>query len=175
MKALAAFFPPQGFDETNLAKAFQATPPDQHAKMLRGVVDRYLSNKRITEGVAKAYNVTPVFVWQPVPVYKYNRQYCVFGGFDCEGSFPALKPGYELMARTVQTDTMGADFIWAADLQQNLRHPLYVDAVHYSGEMTSIIAKYILDTIKDRSLRAEIRDGKPASRVGKNRHLTPQS
>jgi hypothetical protein len=50
-----------------------------------------------------------------------------------------------------------------------------VDAVHYSGEMTDMIAKYILDAIRDRGLRAEIQAVKPNSKVGKNRKLSPQS
>ncbi|MGO9566278.1 MAG: hypothetical protein ACLP5H_01930, partial [Desulfomonilaceae bacterium] len=175
MKALAAMFPSPGYDETNLAKAFKNTPLDQHTNMLRGVVDRYVSNKKITEAIARYFNVTPIFVWQPVPVYNYDRHYDIFGGFDCEGSFPALRPGYEMMARTVQSGTLGPNFIWAADMQQNLKKPLYVDAVHYSGEMTNMIAKYILDAIKDRGLRAEIQAVKPNSRVGKSRQLSPQS
>jgi hypothetical protein len=175
MKALKAIFPSPGYDETNLAKAFKNTPIDQHKKMLRGVVDRYLSNKKITEAIAKGFNVTPVFVWQPVPVYKYDRHYDIFGGFDCEDSFPALKPGYDMMARAVATETLGTNFIWAADMQQNLKKPLYVDAVHYSGEMTNMIAKYILDAIKDRGLRVEIQAIKPSSRVGKSQQLSPQS
>jgi lysophospholipase L1-like esterase len=175
MKGLKAMFPSPGYDETNLAKAFKKTSVDQHKKMLRGVVDRYLSNKKITEAIAKGFNVTPVFVWQPVPVYKYDQHYDIFGGFDCNGSFPALRPGYEMMARTIGTGTLGPNFIWAADLQQNLKKPLYVDAVHYSGEMTNMIAKYILDAIKERGLRAEIRAVKPNSRVGKSRQSSPQS
>jgi lysophospholipase L1-like esterase len=175
MKALKAIFPSPGYDETNLAKAFKNTPIDQHKKMLRGVVDRYLSNKKITEAIAKGFNVTPVFVWQPVPVYKYDRHYDIFGGFDCEDSFPALKPGYDMMARAVATETLGTNFIWAADMQQNLKKPLYVDAVHYSGEMTNMIAKYILDAIRDRGLRVEIQAIKPSSRVGKSQQLSPQS
>jgi lysophospholipase L1-like esterase len=175
MKALAAMSPLPGVDETNLVKVFKATPPDQHTKMLRDVVDRYLSNKRITEAIAREFNVTPIFVWQPVPVYKYDRQNCVFGGFDCEGYFPSLRPGYEMMAKAVQTEALGPNFIWAADMQQNLKKPLYVDAVHYSGEMTNMIAKYILDEIRDRGLRAEIQAVIPTSKVGKSRHISPQS
>ncbi len=175
MKALKAMFRQPGYDETNLAKVFKRTSAAQHAEMLREVVHRYLSNKKITEAIAKYFNVTPIFVWQPVPVYKYDRQYDVFGGFDCEGSFPALKPGYEMMAKTVETGVLGSNFIWAADMQQNLKKPLYVDAVHYSGEMTNMIAKYILDAIKERGLRAEIQAVKPDSRVGKSSQLKPQS
>jgi hypothetical protein len=175
MKALATLFPSPGYDETNLAKAFKRTSEAQHEKLLHGVVDRYLSNKKITEAIAREFNVTPIFVWQPVPVYKYDRHYDIFGGFDCEGHFPALKPGYEMMAKAVETGALGPNFIWAADMQRNLKKPLYVDAVHYSGEMTNMIAKYILDAIKERGLRAEIQAVKPNSRVGKNRQLSPQS
>lgn len=174
-KALAAMSSPKDSDETNLAKAFESTPPDQRTRVLRDVIDRYLLNKRITEAVARQFDVTPVFVWQPVPVFKYDRHYCIFGGFDLEGAFPALRPGYELMAKIVTTETLGPNFIWAADIQQNLKKPLYVDAIHYSGEMTNMVAKSILDAINDRGLRAEIQAVRPSSKVGKSRQLSPQS
>lgn len=174
-KALAPMPPPSASGETNLTKAFKKTPQARRTKMLRYVVDRYRSNKRITEAIAREFNVTPVFVWQPVPVYKYDRHYDVFGGFDCEGSFPALRPGYEMMARAVETEKLGPNFIWAADMQQNLKKPLYVDAVHYSGEMTNMIAKYILNVIKDRGLSVKIQAVRPNSKVGKSRQLSPQS
>jgi hypothetical protein len=50
------------FRRNQLSEGLQSNPPDQHPKMLQDVVDRYLSNKRITEAIAREFNVTPVFV-----------------------------------------------------------------------------------------------------------------
>jgi len=39
---------------------------------IRRVIARYLANKRAIEGMAKRFGVRPVFVWQPVPTWKYD-------------------------------------------------------------------------------------------------------
>lgn len=145
--------PVSGADDPGKSReAFKQSPPDQRQDVLRRVVDRYLINKKMTEALAREFNVVPVFVWQPVPVYRYNRQHCVFGGYDYDNGLPALRPGYELMAETVAKHPMGRNFIWCADVQENLEKPLYVDAVHYSGEMSRILAKSIAETVRERNL-----------------------
>ena len=48
-----------------------AVPREQ----LESIIQRYLENKRQIEAVSKAYNVDPLFVWQPAPGYKYDLQY----------------------------------------------------------------------------------------------------
>lgn len=135
-------------------EAFKNSSPESRKEVLRTVVKRYLTNKRMTEAVAREFNVVPVFVWQPVPVYKHNRQYCVFGGYDYDNGLPALRPGYQLMADTVEKQPMGRNFIWAADVQEHLEKPLYVDAVHYSGEMSRILAKSIAEMVRKRNVHA---------------------
>ena len=154
MRALGLMQASRPDDPGKSREAFKSSPPELQKEVLRRVVKRYLTNKRMTEAVAQEFNVVPVFVWQPVPVYKHNRQYCVFGGYDYDDGLPALSPGYKLMADTVEKRPMGRNFIWAADIQENLEKPLYVDAVHYSGEMSRILAKSIAEKVRERSLHA---------------------
>ena len=54
-----------------------------------------------------------------------------------------VRTGYLRMADEFNKGRWGDNFLWLADLQENLREPLYVDAVHYSGHMSRIIAEII--------------------------------
>src|SRR5208283_71881 len=46
--------------------------------LLQGAVDRWLGNKRMIELIANGFGVRTIFVWQPVPVYKYDLRYHFF-------------------------------------------------------------------------------------------------
>jgi hypothetical protein len=152
----------RGGNQIDQSKAFEKAPPDQQAKLVHSVLDRYKVNKRMIEAMCKEFDVIPVFVWQPVPVYKYDAKYNIFGGYNYEIPLPALQPGYNLMAKTAESQVLGRNFIWAADVQENLQKPLYVDAVHYSGEMSEILAKYILNAITERRLDARLTPTTPS-------------
>jgi energy-converting hydrogenase Eha subunit H len=155
MKAIRLGLSSHDTGEVKIQELFKMAPASNQASIMQGVAKRYFSNIKLTEAIAGGYGVTPVFVWQPVPVYAYDRKYCIFGEFDYEGQLPALKPGYDFMARTFAEHPPNKNVIWAADIQQNLKMPLYVDAVHYSPEMTNILAKFILDTVMSRGLYEE--------------------
>jgi hypothetical protein len=47
---------------------------------------------------------------------------------------------------------MGKNFIWCADMQQTLAEPLYVDKVHYTAEMSRLLASAIGDQLIERGL-----------------------
>lgn len=121
-------------------------------------IQRYKRNKRLTEAAAKEFCVTPVFVWQPVPVYKYDQRHNIFGRFDYDDYMPALRAGYQLLAKEAQSGGLGTNFIWSADIQEPLKKPLYVDAIHYSPEMARFFAQHIFDNMQHRGLLAHIHD-----------------
>jgi len=150
-----------------LQEDFKLASSDQQAKILQSVVDRYIMNKRMTEAISRAFDVVPVFVWQPVPVYKYDEQYNIFGKFDYQSQLPWLRQGYILMADTVKAHPLGPHFVWSADIQENLKKPLYVDAVHYSSEMSKLLAEHILAEIMERGLGAKFYSVKTPSPGGR--------
>jgi lysophospholipase L1-like esterase len=121
-------------------------------KSAQKVINRYRDNKKITEAVSKAFGVKSIFVWQPIPIYKYDGQFNIFRGFDYHGWVPMLKPAYEIMAKLAASKALGRNFVWTADIQEDQKKPLYVDAVHYSGEMSGMLAHDIVDAIKSRRL-----------------------
>ncbi|MBI3591345.1 MAG: SGNH/GDSL hydrolase family protein [Candidatus Melainabacteria bacterium] len=108
------------------------------------VINRYLLNKKLIEAVSSHFAVKTLFIWQPVPTYKYDLKYhkparCGFG------KFTYSKYGYPRMAEYIKKVSLGNNFLWLADMQKNLKQPLYVDIDHYSGEMSEKIAKRIYD------------------------------
>ncbi len=121
-------------------------------KYLTRVIERYLTNKRMTTAIARAFNVVPVFVWQPVPVHEYDPKFNIFGRYDFDNEVPLLKPGYRMMAAKRQAGSLDEDLVWCADIQRDERRPLYVDAVHYSGEMCGMIARCICSDLKRRGM-----------------------
>ena len=121
-------------------------------KVVKAVLERYRTNKKMTSAVAKTFNVTSVFVWQPVPTYEYDQEYNIFGKFDYDNKAPLLRAGYSVMAAEFQTGSLGNNFIWLADIQRDLKKPLYVDAVHYSGEMCNLIARGIFSDLRQKGI-----------------------
>ncbi len=129
-------------------------PPDtpQDDATLRRVIARYLDNMRQVEAVSKAYGMTPVFVWQPIPTYKYDVGYHLFYP-NRLGCHVNSKVGYPMMAEiSRQSMPLGNSFVWAADIQETLKEPLYVDAFHYTAPMSRRIAEFIYGAIRSRQL-----------------------
>ncbi|HEX8071502.1 MAG TPA: SGNH/GDSL hydrolase family protein [Pyrinomonadaceae bacterium] len=119
--------------------------------VLAAVIDRYAANKKIVEAAAAASGSKVVFVWQPIPMYKYDLRYHLFAG-DYYGRHAYAKFGYPLMAEFVQRNPLGDNFLWCADLQEHAPEPLYVDITHYSGQMSRTLAEHIFALMKERRL-----------------------
>lgn len=122
-----------------------------NAAMKERVVNNYLQNMRIISAVSMEYNVTPLFVWQPVPTYKYDLKYHVFSneGFD---SHLASMPGYQHMRNIVSSNSLKENFLWLADIQEGIQEPLYVDLVHYTAEFSKLLANEMATYITEQRL-----------------------
>ncbi len=110
---------------------------------LEAEVVRYLENKKLIEAASTTYGVLPLFVWQPMPTYKYDLKYHPYvqtGMWRLEGYSEA----YERVAARSRGSSWGKNFLWCADIQQNIQKPLYVDIVHYSPEMCRLLAQCIV-------------------------------
>ena len=115
------------------------------------VVQRYLDNRRLIEASAGAYGVKTVFAWQPIPTYKYDLSHHHFaeGGFNINRHAAG---GYAHFAGLLKKRPLGKNFLWCADMQENLSEPLYVDRVHYSAWMNRLIAHRIAELMIERRL-----------------------
>ncbi len=121
-------------------------------EIFNAVLNRYFLNKKVVESLAKEFGTKTLFVWQPVPVYKYDQNHNIFKDFNYSRFLPYLRPGYEAMAKEYEQGRPGINFLWLADMQENLKEPLYVDAVHYSARMSGMIAERIAEKIISQGL-----------------------
>jgi hypothetical protein len=113
-------------------------------RVLSRVITRYRVNKRMIESVARAFGVRPVFVWQAVPMFAYDADWARNGKF---GSHTYSKFGYPRMAELARQRVLGNSFVWCAEVHREVPEPAYVDAVHYSAEMSKAMARCMADAI----------------------------
>lgn len=118
--------------------------------VLERVIDRYYRQQRLIRAVAQAYDIRAVFVWQPVPTYGYDLSHHLFaGGYQPDGTSPMFADhnhsvfGYPMMAERVAENPPEGEFLWCADIARGSQRPLYVDSVHYTGEMSAMLADCI--------------------------------
>jgi hypothetical protein len=110
---------------------------------------------------ATDYGVRALFVWQPVPTYRYDLRFHLFGEFDFEQNNYAHF-GYARLRERMGA-TFGEDFLWLADMQEPLREPLYVDQIHYTAAMSRRIAVEIGRALLDRGLLTPLARGSRAA------------
>ena len=119
--------------------------------VLTQIINRYFHNIRQTRGISMAYGIIPIFVWQPIPTYKYDMRHHLFkpDRLHCHIN---SKVGYPMVANYLLKLPSHSDFIWAADMQERAKEPLYVDAFHYTAPMSRKLATFIASQIIKRDL-----------------------
>jgi hypothetical protein len=109
------------------------------------VINTWIQNHGIIEGVAAQYGIQTVFVWQPMPVHNYDLRYHLFN----EGDGVVKAQTYVLMEdRRSEWETWD-NFLWLADIQLGRHEILYVDPVHYTSAFSTDIAQHITDFVVD--------------------------
>jgi hypothetical protein len=142
---------------------------------IKAVIERYLTNKAIAEGIATEFGIQAIFVWQPVPLYKYDLR---LHPFPIEDQHRRHRYGYPVMAEYVRTHDV-KNLVWCADLGKDAVSTIYSDEVHYLAPFNLKIAECIADGIKasgklDRGLRMKFGDRavatvhEPAAKTGQN-------
>lgn len=113
-------------------------------ELIKTVIDRYTRNKKAIDTISSSFNVKTFFIWQPVPTYKYDLNHHIFAGKGF-GRFMYSKYGYTYMEEFIKKNDIGENFLWLADMQEELKKPLYIDIDHYSPWMSKEIAMKISD------------------------------
>jgi hypothetical protein len=125
--------------------SFQRAERPDEATLVR-VRDRWLLNRKLIGALSVMFHVRPVFVWQPVPNYRYDyRRFHLLREFG-ETALSwgeATASGYAVMARSRTELEAQNDFLWLADIQENVRENLYVDEFHYTPPFMKEIAVHI--------------------------------
>jgi lysophospholipase L1-like esterase len=133
------------------AAARAETP--ENKKATERIVKRYLRTIKMIDGVASAYGIKAVFVWQPVPTYKYDISYHLFAGPKKDFQETEFcRYGHEYLKDLLSTQPAPTNFLWCSDMQENLKESLYVDKLHYSAWMSDLLAQKIASMIVERHL-----------------------
>jgi len=117
---------------------------------INNIIRRYTLNKNIIDGLCIKYNIKSIFVWQPIPMYKYDMNYHLFVNNHLV-NHPS-KYVYPYMKKYIENAPLGNNFLWCADFQEKVKKPLYVDIVHYSSFMSEMFSKEIIKIIEDKEL-----------------------
>jgi len=131
-------------------------PDDRRVNM--SVIERFERNIELIQALGRSQDVSTVFVWQPSPAYHYDdKRFHLF--YDGKyGSFTRTRFGYLEMEAVVKKPRADYGLLWLADLQQELKEPLYVDKVHYTGRFSAVIAKAIGDELLRRGVLKKRRE-----------------
>jgi hypothetical protein len=113
------------------------------------VIERYFRFKNMVEAVAQRFGITPIFVWQPVPLYKSDPKLRLFPVKD---DHRRHEFGYPAMAQTVAARDMGNHFVWCADVFEHETKPVYLDSVHYTVDGNETVAGCVAQAIVQRRL-----------------------
>jgi hypothetical protein len=119
------------------------------ARAIEDVVSRWRAHKKLIEGMAQAFHFETAFVWQPVPVYRYDltRHFLHDAGGNWFDYGERAKAGYPVMAQHRAELEQSGNFLWLADEQEGRKENLYVDGFHYtaafSHDLGDRIARFV--------------------------------
>jgi len=136
---------------TGHAKHGGSNMVEENHHVIDSVINRYLASKKIIELVSGGHGIKSLFVWQPAPTYKYDDTNHLFKG-EGYGRHRYSMHGYKQMSVLYKSGNAGENFVWCADMQADLKGPLYVDQVHYTEKFSEMIAARIGETIISRGL-----------------------
>ena len=106
---------------TKTAAAKKETPVPDRSDKLVDAISRYLQNKMMIEAISREVGSRALFVWQPVPNYRYDLNYHLF-----KDGIPRLhmfaEQGYPLMRKLVDKNPL-ENFAWCADIRTGCGNP----------------------------------------------------
>jgi hypothetical protein len=135
--------------------AAQAPSSDEAEKAaVSSVVSRWLANRNIIEAISSQHDLAPLFVWQPIPTYKYDLQYDLLAHDNRTylSKYTSAKDGYIAVDDLRSKGVLASDVLWLADMQSDKKENLYIDRVHYTAAFSREIAQQITEYIRGHGL-----------------------
>jgi hypothetical protein len=118
---------------------------------VRSSIANYFINKAMIERIAELDHIETLFVWQPIPSYKYPSH--LHTEFETSGYGPHSQSfyGYPQMRELIES-RKDDNLIWCADVQKEAVSRLYVDLVHYNRHGAELVADCIAGAILARPM-----------------------
>jgi len=126
-------------------RAFVSDEEARDPTVIKGVISRWLENRRRTIALAELHDVKTLFIWQPIPLYKYSGGKKIIAAFgEAIGQHARGRYLYPKMR-----DRFGGEnSAWCADIQEGLDDILYVDHVHYNPRLSDMVAACIEEHVR---------------------------
>lgn len=121
-------------------------------EVIEKVVRRFRQNIQMIETIAREFKVQPVFVLQPIPVYKPSPNAKQPDVATLKSVYYA-KFGYERLAKEYTLGKLGSNLLWLADIQEQVTTSPYVDGIHYSASLSKELAKHLANYLKTHAYR----------------------
>jgi hypothetical protein len=120
----------------------KVVPFEEHSAILKN----YFFNKRVIEQIAKLFQINTLFVWQPIPSYKYDQSFHPFAR-DGYNIHEQSSLGYSNFENNYLKEHNSVNFLWLANIQEDQKSHLYVDLIHYSANFNKLISQNISNYI----------------------------
>jgi hypothetical protein len=88
-------------------------------------------------GMANANGVQALFVWQPVPLWKYDL---LLHPLQIQPSHQLHRVGYPQLYDRYQRGSLPSNFAWCADVREGSSEMRYIDQVHYRPLLAPLVA-----------------------------------
>lgn len=119
------------------------------------ILERWRANCRMERAIAADLNIETLFVWQPVPSFRYPKESHIFADSLTQDLSSLLPHVYGTFERHIATWTSTDDLLDLSGIQEGRRESLYVDRVHYSADFNREIASRISRRVAADLLPAE--------------------
>lgn len=100
----------------------------------------YLANMAMTQAFCQTYRIKCLFVWQPVPFYKYDAKLLRNPSSNIQPHWSRVFAGMSELRRD--------NFLYLGDMLENSSAKAYVDQAHYNERVNGEIAKAIYGFIR---------------------------
>ena len=116
---------------------------------IKQVVERYIQKTLILRGIAEEFNITPLFIIQPIPTIEYDRCYSVFRG-DLKDHYRSYFGYLEIINKLDRIRSSNPNIVSCLSVQKNHKENLYVDNVHYNAKGSKLIANCAISFLKNK-------------------------
>lgn len=134
----------RGVSDIELSETIRQRIQQTSDEALDRVIDRYKANVAIAEAISDKSGIQPVFVWQPVPTYNYQRD---LHPYPIPHEHLRTGLAYPRMADRIAKGKPARNFVWCADVFVDAESVKYMDSVHYTAAGNRDIATCIAERI----------------------------
>lgn len=130
----------------------ELTNDSERASAVEQMIDRYRTNIRLTEAMARAHGVQAVFIGQPVPFLDFPMNASTYPFRSTFAEHKLAGWGYDRFKQAARESRFGESFVWCGNAFAQANRVMYADSIHYSPLGAEVLARCIADRVMEVSL-----------------------